>query len=37
MTGDRNILMPYPNDPYKDEKHWDGGFKTLTNVSPFKT
>lgn len=31
--GDRNILLPYPNDPFKSEKLWPGGFGELTNVN----
>lgn len=32
--GDRNILEPYPNDPFKDwQKFWTEGFGQLTNVS----
>ncbi|KAG4071333.1 hypothetical protein HA402_004037 [Bradysia odoriphaga] len=30
--GARNIVAPYPNDPYKDEIHWPEGFGQLTNV-----
>lgn len=31
--GDRNILRPYPTDPWKSETHWPGGFGELTNVN----
>lgn len=31
--GNRNILFPYKNDPYKDEKHWPEGFGELNKVS----
>ncbi|XP_055305423.1 prostatic acid phosphatase-like [Sitodiplosis mosellana] len=30
--GERNIEKSYPNDPYKEEKYWLGGFGALTNV-----
>lgn len=29
--GERNIAKVFPNDPYKDEVHWPGGFGQLTN------
>lgn len=29
--GERNIAKVFPNDPYKDEIHWPGGFGQLTN------
>lgn len=29
----RNIIEPYPNDLYKDESFWDGGYGQITNVS----
>lgn len=33
--GDRVILKPYPNDPYKDESSWypEDGFAQVTRVS----
>lgn len=30
--GDRNIARRYPNDPYKDESNWPGGYGQLTKV-----
>lgn len=30
--GERNIQKTYPNDPYKDESFWPGGFGQLTKV-----
>lgn len=30
--GDKNIVHSYPNDPYKDELNWPGGFGELTDV-----
>lgn len=35
--GDANIDKIYPNDPYKDEVHWPGGYGQLTNASDPKT
>lgn len=34
--GERNIDNTYPNDPFKDEIYWPGGFGALTNVSVLK-
>lgn len=34
--GDRNVYKLYPNDPWKDEIHWPGGYAQLTNVSVFQ-
>ncbi|XP_031631785.1 lysosomal acid phosphatase-like [Contarinia nasturtii] len=30
--GSRNILKPYPNDPYKDLKFWPGGYGELNQI-----
>ena len=31
--GDRNIIDPYPKDPWRDQKYWPTGWGQLTNVS----
>lgn len=33
--GDRMIIDPYPNDPYKSPELWPNEFGQLTNVSCF--
>ncbi len=30
--GHRNIYKVYPNDPWKTEEHWPGGYAQLTKV-----
>lgn len=30
--GERNILKPYKNDPWNDEKYWAGGYAQLTQT-----
>lgn len=32
-SGDRNKISSYPNDMYKSEKKWNGGYGQLTNVN----
>lgn len=34
--GARNIQKQYPNDPFRDEKHWPEGLGQLTRVSHTK-
>lgn len=31
--GDRMIIDPYPNDPWKSQEYWPNEFGQLTNVS----
>lgn len=31
--GDRNPIMPFPTDPWKNESFWPRGYGSLTNVS----
>lgn len=30
--GDRNIIEPYPNDPWKEKSYWPEGFSQLTKI-----